>query len=85
LDIESRIVCVADIFTAITEDRPYRKGMCSENSLRVLKTMADNNGIDPELVSILEEFYDQINIIRIEAQAASESEYKSFRKNCSFL
>ena len=38
-----RIIAIADVFDAITADRPYRKGMSLENSLQF---MEDRRGID---------------------------------------
>ena len=74
----SRIIGVADIFTAITEDRPYRKGMGGEEAMRVLKRMADKFEVDPIIVSKLEENYEIINSIRHEAQITAIKEYESF-------
>ncbi|MCG0276504.1 MAG: HD domain-containing protein, partial [Thermosediminibacteraceae bacterium] len=40
LPLGARIMAVADVFCAITEDRPYRKGMTKEEALNVLDEMA---------------------------------------------
>ena len=37
LSLPARIVAVADVFTAITEDRPYRVGMDPDQALSVLR------------------------------------------------
>lgn len=46
----ARIIKIADVWDAITDDRPYRKAMPREEAMRF---MADNGGklFDPELVS----------------------------------
>jgi putative nucleotidyltransferase with HDIG domain len=36
LPIEARIITVADIFAAMTEDRPYREGMPTEKALEII-------------------------------------------------
>jgi HD-GYP domain-containing protein (c-di-GMP phosphodiesterase class II) len=80
LSLGSRIMAVSDIFTAITEDRPYRKGMNKTESLKVVETMAKNNKIDTDIVSVLKLNYDEINSARIVAQKESSVEYKEFRQ-----
>ena len=34
LTLGARIMAVADIFTAVTEDRPYRAALCEEDAMR---------------------------------------------------
>lgn len=79
LPLGSRIMAVADVFTAITEDRPYRLGMSKENALRTLQQMAGDFALDPDIVSVLEQNYDEINAIRITAQSEESREYEEFR------
>jgi putative nucleotidyltransferase with HDIG domain len=74
----ARIMCVADVFTAITEDRPYRKGMDSKSALNVLFNMAERDDVDSEIVSSLRDNYDRINNVRIEAQLSAIKEYQEF-------
>lgn len=78
LPLGSRIMAVADVFTALTEDRPYRKGMPEEKALQVLQQMADDSALDSNIVSLLRLHFDEINSCRIEAQAGSAEEYKKF-------
>ncbi len=78
IPLGSRIMAVADVFTAVTEDRPYRPGMSKGNALHTLQQMAKNSALDPGLVSILISNYDGINAIRRAAQAAESKEYKEF-------
>ena len=74
----SRIMCVADIVTAITEDRPYRAGMDSVKAIEILSEMVENGGIDQEIVEVVKENFAQINAVRIEAQEAALRDYKEF-------
>jgi HD-GYP domain-containing protein (c-di-GMP phosphodiesterase class II) len=76
LPLGSRIMAVADVFTAVNEDRPYRKGMRKPGVLRILREMALNMGLDPAMVSMLEQHYDDVNDLRIRAQEASHQEYR---------
>ncbi len=74
----SRIMAVADIFTAITEDRPYRKGMSKEEAVKVLHSFVENESICPYIVSILMDNFDLINDIRMRAQLKAGNEYNYF-------
>ncbi len=78
LSLGSRIMAVADVFTAITEDRPYRAGMSKGKALRVLQGMAAGRGLDRSVVGMLEGRYDDINAARIAAQKAAGDEYRRF-------
>jgi HD-GYP domain-containing protein (c-di-GMP phosphodiesterase class II) len=80
IPLGSRIVAVADVFTAITEDRPYRKGMTEDNAIHVLQEMADNLFLDGDLVTLLKEHFDEINLARKIAQASAVQEYEQFMK-----
>ncbi|MBA1336601.1 MAG: hypothetical protein HPY66_3036 [Firmicutes bacterium] len=80
LPIFSRILAVADIFTALTEDRPYREGMAYGSVLEILHDKAARLKLDPNIVSILENNFDEINLIRKAAQADSANEYKDLVK-----
>lgn len=64
LDLGARIMAVADIFSAITEDRPYRKGMPREKVIAVLQENAEREAIDSELVQLLIAHYDEVDAAR---------------------
>ncbi|MBZ9688996.1 HD domain-containing protein [Clostridium estertheticum] len=57
----SRIMTVADIFTAISEDRPYRKGMDKDEIYKILKRQTDEKLLDKRIVELLFDKYDDIN------------------------
>jgi len=78
LSLGSRIMSVADVFTAITEDRPYRQGMTSEKALGVLKSMVNDNGIDRNIVLLLEKNYDIVNIERVTAQNDMKNTFQAY-------
>lgn len=61
LPLEARVVGVADVFTAVTEDRPYRKGMDRVACLTVLGEMARNGAIDAQLVALIAERYPEFS------------------------
>jgi len=57
----ARIMTVADIFTALTEDRPYRKGMDKEKVIEVFNGMLSENKIDKKVTDALLENYEELN------------------------
>jgi HD-GYP domain-containing protein (c-di-GMP phosphodiesterase class II) len=71
----ARIIAVADVFTAISEDRPYRAGMDRQRVAQVMQNMASNNQLDEQLVGILLENFDSINAGRQAAQAKAARRY----------
>lgn len=79
LPLGSRIMAVADVFTALTEDRPYRKGMGSKKTLSVLQSMVDNGELDKNVVDRVIQHYDEINNMRSSAQNEAISEYYEFQ------
>ena len=74
----SRIMAVADVVTALTEDRPYRKGMDKSSTLAILKNMADSNTIDRGIVDLASENFAHINDLRMNVQHAERKEYDAF-------
>ncbi|MBD3322545.1 MAG: HD domain-containing protein [Chitinivibrionales bacterium] len=76
LSLGSRIMAVSDIFTAVSEDRPYRPGMPADQVSSVLKTMASSDSIDPFVVSLLEEHRAEINEARRKVQIESQKMYR---------
>ena len=81
LPLGSRIIAVADVFTALTEHRPYRQGMEKKAVLEVLHSMADNGELDKNLVHIMATHYDEMNEIRDFAQKQAIHEYDEFQKS----
>jgi len=78
LSLGSRIMSVADVFTAITEDRPYRKGMTKGEAMQILQQMGETSKLDPNIVWILKRHFDEINSLQTSAQALASREYEEF-------
>lgn len=74
----ARIMAVADVFTAITEDRPYRKGMSSEGVIKVLRGMVKASILDGEIVELLEDNFREVQIIREKAQTQAFERFERF-------
>ena len=77
LDQGSRIMAVADIFSAITEDRPYRAGMPREQVIRILRENVERDAIDGELVELLIAHYDEVDAARVKLSHEAGSRYYS--------
>lgn len=51
IPLEARIVAVADVYDALTNDRPYRKSYTTKEAIRIMKDM-EGTTFDPELSSL---------------------------------
>ncbi len=79
LPLGARIMAVADIFTGITEDRPYRKGMSRNEAIRVLQDMAGRGEIDGRIMELAVTRFDEINTARKRSQTTALMRYEAFR------
>ena len=64
IPLGSRIIAAADVFTAITEDRPYRKGMDQAQSIDVLDRLVLDRAIDGDVVAMLRSNFNEFHFIR---------------------
>ena len=53
MNLGARIMAVSDIFTALAEDRPYRKGMGAERIKTILQEQASRGIQDPRVIKLL--------------------------------
>lgn len=53
LDLPSKILAIADVFTAMAEDRPYRKGMKPERILDIIDEEVQNNRLEKVVFDVL--------------------------------
>lgn len=67
----SRIMTVADIFVALAEDRPYRKGMPLPGITEIMKDLGKTGKIDIEILDTLIKNMDEINQLRAIAQTVN--------------
>ncbi|MEN3203785.1 MAG: HD domain-containing phosphohydrolase [Atribacterota bacterium] len=54
LPLGSRIMAISDIFTALIEDRPYRRGLSFSDALECLRSLVWENKLDQKVFSVLE-------------------------------
>ena len=64
LDVGARIMAVADIFSAITEVRPYRDGMDRTAAMAVLDEGVERGELDGDIVDVLRDNYDAVDELR---------------------
>lgn len=78
IPLGSRIMALADIFTALREDRPYRGGIDNGRTLAILDGMASGGALDPELVSLMRAGLEEIDACRRAAQGKAAEEFRRF-------
>lgn len=78
LPLGSRIMAVADIFTAIVEDRPYRKGMTDAEAIAVLTSGVQRGELDGKVVSVLVDNFTQVREQCMLEQSQAIQRYQRF-------
>ena len=81
----ARILSVADTFTALMEDRPYRCGISASSTDRIMREMADYHKLDKDFVALIFENTDEINNSRYEAQIDADQTHRKFLEECGLL
>lgn len=82
LDTGSRILAVADIFSAITEERPYRKGMTKEQASKVLLENVERGAVCEKIVKLLLDHYDEVDAVRDqESREAGKMYFQSLERS----
>ncbi len=76
INIGARIMAVADIFTALIEDRPYRNGMNRKRIEDILMFEVDNNSLDKNIVNILLDNWNDISTQVMHEQKISEKMFE---------
>ena len=54
LNVQERMMACIDIYQALTESRPYKKGMSHERACEILKNMADKGWMDMDIIDKIE-------------------------------
>ncbi|MGB9857318.1 MAG: HD domain-containing phosphohydrolase [Dictyoglomaceae bacterium] len=80
IPLEAQIVTIADIFTALSEDRPYRKALNLKEVLDNMEDEVKKGSINSYLYYQLREIIDRLNKIIKETFAFSKEEYEKFKK-----
>ena len=57
LDFNSRLMGCLDVYQALTEDRPYRKGMGHSQAIKILSDMAGNGFVDSVITKDIDQAF----------------------------
>ena len=74
----ARLMAVADVFTALTEPRPYRRPMKPRQAMEQLQKMANRRKLDPQMVGVARRHFDELDSARETEQRAARVEYQRF-------
>ncbi|AEH45526.1 metal dependent phosphohydrolase [Thermodesulfatator indicus DSM 15286] len=81
LSLGARIMAVADIFTALIEERPYRNPMTKKEVLEILTNQVKKGLLDKRIVKIVTENYEDIEARVKKYQKLAEKTYlEQFQK-----
>ena len=61
IPFHARITAVADVYAALTEDRPYRKRLDPQEALEVVKKEAEAGLLDMKVVEVLASVGEAVN------------------------
>ena len=78
MPVESRILAVADVFTALAEDRPYRTGMADGKVLEILHDMVEKRKLDGRVVDLLIANIEEVQEVRRNAQSSEQASLTDF-------
>lgn len=65
INIETRIICVADIFDALYSDRPYRNKMSIEVIKKILREDVERGCLDERVVNVLIDMIDTEEVLSL--------------------
>ena len=81
LPLPSRVMAVSDVFTALSEDRPYRKGMGKALTLGTLEEMTRDGHLDGHLTALIRRHYPDLDGVRKTAQREAARTYRTFARS----
>jgi HD-GYP domain-containing protein (c-di-GMP phosphodiesterase class II) len=84
LTTEARIVALADVFCALSEDRPYRPTMPRTEVIRILDESAKNFKLDRDVVGVVTENFDDFNALLRSVQSRVVADYDRFANSMLF-
>jgi HD-GYP domain-containing protein (c-di-GMP phosphodiesterase class II) len=69
------LMAAADIFTAITEDRPYRNAMEKTTAMSIIKQLAANGSLDKNAATLVTANFDELSQVREKEQTQARKRY----------
>ncbi|BEQ13606.1 HD domain-containing phosphohydrolase [Desulfoferula mesophila] len=76
LSLGARIMAVADVFTALTERRPYREALPKDKVMSILDKMAYEDHLDRQFVDLVGQDFDRISRLVADQQARAGEFYQ---------
>ncbi|MGC9976306.1 MAG: HD domain-containing phosphohydrolase [Syntrophales bacterium] len=77
INLGARIMAISDIFTALAEDRPYRKGIETARIKTILQEQAAHGIQDPRIVKLLLENFEEVRKAVTERQEQARYYYQT--------
>ncbi|MDR1044752.1 MAG: HD domain-containing protein [Candidatus Adiutrix sp.] len=59
IPLESRLMAVADVLTALSEDRPYRAGLSNDQVLSIMDRMVDEGALDGDVLALVHDHIEE--------------------------
>jgi HD-GYP domain-containing protein (c-di-GMP phosphodiesterase class II) len=66
IPLEARLISVADIFQALSQERPYRGHMAKSEVMSRLDSLSTQGRIDPEMVKLLHSQLDRCYALAVD-------------------
>lgn len=79
LDLGSRIMAVGDVFTALTERRPYREAMAVNEAIPLMDKMAVERHLDGDVLAVMKKHIDEINELKVKVQNITLKKHGDFQ------
>jgi HD-GYP domain-containing protein (c-di-GMP phosphodiesterase class II) len=81
----ARILASADVFTALTEDRPYRSGMDENETKEIVSRMTKAAHLDDHITEVIMDNFEELDNVRKISQEKSKITFKQFREDIGTL
>lgn len=85
LNVGARIMAVSDVFTALTEQRPYRNAMSAGNAVAIIEDMVKRSHLDGDVLTVLKRHLDEINQLKLKAQNSVSPAFNGLLPKVSYL
>ncbi|MEG1756957.1 MAG: HD domain-containing protein [Oscillospiraceae bacterium] len=80
LTVLQRIVAVADVLSALSTDRSYKRAFKKEEIVKIISSMSEKNKLDPTICGLVLENYDGIMAIASASCAPIIEKYKNMAR-----
>ena len=78
MPVGSRIIAIADVFTAVSENRPYRLAKNNLDVMDIMYDLASTGKLDARLIKLLGGRFDEISALVAAAEVNAAQDYQQF-------